>query len=72
MSNLPPGTTNADIDKHYGGRDVVVHADVTVGVMAETLAECDDNMKEEAILEAVANGDWEDVVNIEIVGEEPI
>ena len=72
MSNLPPGTTNADIDKHYGGTDVVVHADVTVGVMAETLAEYDDDMKEEAILEAVANGDWEDVLNIEIVEEEPI
>ena len=71
MSNLPPGTTNADIDKHYGGTDVVVHADVTVGVMAETRANADD-MKEEAILEAVENGEWEDVLNIEIVEEEPI
>jgi hypothetical protein len=72
MSNLPPGTTHADIDDHFGGTDVVVFADATVAVSAETLAENDMDVKQDAIKRELENGNWEDIINIEIREEERI
>lgn len=70
MSNLPPGTTNADIDKHFGGEEVIVHADVTIGVSATAFRSDSEDRKEERILEAVKDGNWEDILEIHIAEEE--
>jgi hypothetical protein len=70
MSNLPPGTTNADIDDHFGGEEVILSADVTIGVQATAFRDDSEDRKEEQLLEAIKDGEWEDVVEITIVEEE--
>lgn len=70
MSNLPPGTTHADIDKHFGGREVAIYGDVTVAVSAETLEGNDTDVKKDALKRELEKGNWEDIINIEIQEEE--
>lgn len=70
MSNLPDDVTHDDIDAHFGGRNVAIYADATVAVSAETLEGNDEDVKKDAIRRELENGNWEDIINIEIMEEE--
>jgi len=70
MTNLPPGTTPADIDKHFGGEEVVLTADVSVSVRATAFESDSEDRKEEKLLEAVENGDWDEINEVYILDEQ--
>ena len=65
---LPPGTTHADVDERMAPPEVcVVVGDVTVGFAIEAPYSSDGADLEEALLEALGEGDWEEILNVEVV-----
>lgn len=56
--NLPPGTTHADIDRHFGEPETrTVHGTVEVAVSVETQFFDDDREAEKELLQAAEDGD---------------
>ena len=67
MSNLPPGTTPADVDERMRPPDrCQIVGDVTVGFAVEAPYSHDEADLEKALLAALDRGDWEDVLQVEI------
>ena len=65
---LPPGTTQADVDERMAPpEECVVVGDVTVGFAIEASYSPDEADLEEALLEALGEGDWEEVLNVQVV-----
>ena len=65
---LPPGTSHADVDERMAPpEECVVVGDVTVGFAIEAPYSPDEADLEEALLEALGDGDWEEVLNVEVV-----
>jgi hypothetical protein len=68
--NLPPGTTAADIDRHFGAPDKVrIIGTVTFGVEAEVPVGALDSEKRDALKEAVGDGSAE-IVHVEVEDEQ--
>ena len=67
MSNLPPGTTPADVDERMGPPDQAqIVGDVTVGFAVEAPYSHNEADLEKALLAALERGDWEDVMEVQI------
>ena len=67
MSSLPPGVTPADVDGRMAPPDdCVVVGDVTVGFAVEAPYSPDEADLEEALLDALDRGDWEDVLEVSV------
>ena len=70
--NLPPGTTAADIDRHFGAPDKVrIIGSVILDVDAQVPVEASEEEQKEALRAAFEAGDGS-IAHIEIVEEEPI
>ena len=68
--NLPPGTTAADIDKHFGDPDKLrIIGSVIFGVEAEVHVGALDREKRDALKEAVGDGSAE-IVHVEVEDEQ--
>lgn len=72
--NLPPGVTPSDIDRHFGApetEDSVVFGDVTVGVSVEVPDDMTTEKKENKLLKKALDGEIDEVLDVEVVHEEP-
>lgn len=68
--NLPDDVTPSDIDDHFGEPDTKqVHGDVVVGVSVEVHEHSEEKEMKGALREAVKNGNWDEVVHVEVVEE---
>ena len=67
MSNLPPGTTHADVDERMSSPDQAqIVGDVTVGFAVEAPYSPDEADHKKALLAALERGDWEDILDVEV------
>lgn len=67
-NNLPPGVTPADIDKQFGSpeRETVI-GEVTVTVGVQVPKHSSEKEKKQALMDAVADEKWDDIIEAEIV-----
>lgn len=71
--NLPDDVTPGDIDDAFGEPERTrVTADVVISADRIIPEHYTDNEKREEIRRAVFDGEWEDVIDVEIVYEEPV